>query len=117
MEKIATELGVEASNATRKYKPYVDSMEPENLWGEEPDPELPALAAIRKAVTAHKEAEPAEVQAVAAARSHDVTWKEIAEAVHMAEPNAFVKYTAQLEEKRVVTVRATSSAEAERRHS
>lgn len=112
-KKIAAELGVEASNATRKYKPYADSMKPKNLWENEPDPELPALAALRRAVTEHSEAEPAEVAAVAVARSHDVTWKEIAEAVHMKEPNAFVKYGAQLEEKRVVTVRATPSAEAE----
>ncbi|MFB9631314.1 hypothetical protein [Nonomuraea helvata] len=110
-KKIADELGVEPSNATRKYKPSVDKMEPANTWENEPDPELLALAAVRDAVRKHKEAVRAELLAVAAARALEVTWKEIGEAVKMAEPNAFVKYTALLEEKRVVTVRGEPPAE------
>ncbi|MGP3920676.1 hypothetical protein [Nonomuraea sp. 10N515B] len=65
----------------------------------------PALVADRHAVKAYEEAVRAEVRAVAGARTHDVTWREIAEAVDMAEPNAFIKYSQLLEEKRTVTVR------------
>ncbi|MDX3100506.1 hypothetical protein [Nonomuraea angiospora] len=103
--EIATELGVQQPNATRKYKPYIGQMQPKNRWENEADPKGPALIAVRHAVKAHEDAKRAEVQAVADARNHDVTWREIAEDVGMAEPNAFVKYSPMLEEKRTVTVR------------
>jgi hypothetical protein len=103
--EIAAELGVQQPNATRKYKPAVDQMQPENRWENEADPKGPALIAIRHAVKDYEDAVRAEVHAVADARNRGVTWREIAEAVNMAEPNAFVKYSPLLEEKRTVTVR------------
>jgi hypothetical protein len=109
--EIAAELGMHQPNASRKYKPAVDQMQPVNRWENEADPKGPALVAVRHAVKAYQEAVRAEVYAVADARGRDVTWREIADAVGMAEPNAFVKYSPLLEEKRTVTVREMPPAE------
>ncbi len=64
-----------------------------------------ALDTVRAARRARHDAEVAELQAVADARTFSVTWDDIAAAVQMLQPNAVRKYEPLLVEHRTVTVR------------
>ncbi|GAA2657574.1 hypothetical protein [Nonomuraea recticatena] len=95
-QRIADELGVAQPNAVRKYKPHLAERAALQKWEGEADPATPALVAIRHAVRALEDAEEAELKAVAEARSAEVTWSDIADAVGMKQPNAVAKYRPKL---------------------
>lgn len=108
-QKIANELGVGQPNATRKYKPAVDSRPPRDKWDREADPKGAVLAAVRAAAAAIRKVDeadvPPDVQAVADARTAGATWQEIAEVLGMQQPNAVARYAPLLEREHRVSGR------------
>ncbi|MEZ0076350.1 hypothetical protein [Planotetraspora sp. GP83] len=111
--RIAAELGVHQPNATRKYKPLIDTRkwEPRNKWDGVEDKATPALVVVRHAKAGLDKARENELQAVADARTADARWHEIAEIFDMEVSNAMVKFKRLLVEERVVRVRTNRDQE------
>ncbi|MFC4060181.1 hypothetical protein ACFOWE_17895 [Planomonospora corallina] len=114
-QRIADELGVAQPAAVRKYKPLIAQRAGVDRWSGEADRQTPAAVAVRHAREALEKAEDGIVYAVAAARSAEATWDEIADVLGVHQPNAVAKYGPLLRTQVVVDEEALAEARERRR--